>query len=80
MEDLNRLLQDNYNEIWINGRFLALHSFAHSCSFLYGVDGKFVELIYDKEQGRIVCVSYADDKDVEKYLDDIDLGELLKAG
>lgn len=78
MDELQALLRDKHNEIWINGRFLALRTFVHSCSFLYSVGGNLVELIYDKNQGKIISVSFADGDDLDKYLDEIDLAELIK--
>lgn len=78
MDELQALLRDKHNEIWINGRFLALRTFAHSCCFLYSVDDNLVELIYDKNQGKIISVSFADHDDLNKYLDDIGLAELIK--
>lgn len=70
----------HFNHIWVNGHFVALRTYKNSCSFLYCVDKDLVELIYDRAKGKILSVAFADHHDLEKYLDQIELNELLKPG
>ena len=73
MEELNRLLKDRFNEIWINGRFIASHIHYNYLSILYSLDKDFIELIYDKSSGKIIWISIADEGDLQKYLDEVDI-------
>lgn len=69
--ELNRLLKDQFNEIWINGRFLAATCRFNYCMMLYSLDDKFIELTYDKSCGKIAWINVAEGADLEKYLEEI---------
>ena len=73
MLELNRLLQDRFNEIWINGRFVASINRFNYCLMLYSLDNRYVELIYDKSCGKIVWLSFTEEADLEKYLQEIEI-------
>ncbi|HET7179315.1 MAG TPA: hypothetical protein VFI14_06305 [Chryseosolibacter sp.] len=70
----NRLpLADRANFVWEKGVFVDSILFNNYLLMLYSVNRQFVELSYDVKGGTIVWISVANEYDLAKYLDHIDI-------
>ncbi len=70
----NRMsLAERSDVVWQQGKFVDSLICNHYCLMLYSVKRQFVELCLDLKEQSIVWVSLANDYDLAKYLDDIQI-------
>ena len=70
----NRLsLTDRANIVWQKGEFVDSVVYNNYCLMLYSVSRQFVEMYIELRSHNIVWVSLANEYDLNKYLDRIQL-------
>lgn len=70
----NRLsLADRANFVWEKGAFVDSILFNNYLLMLYSINRQFAELCYDIKSGTIIWISLANEYDLAKYLDSIDI-------
>jgi hypothetical protein len=70
----NRLsLDDRAKVLWEKGQFVESISYYNYCLILYSLNRDFVELFYDKNTQRILWISLANEYDMKKYLNNIQI-------
>lgn len=70
----NRLsLGERATIVWKKGKFVDSAICNSYCLMLYSVDREFVELFLDLKTHSIVWISLANDFDLAKYLEDINI-------
>lgn len=77
MNRLNRILTERVNDILKYGRFVDSRAYYNYSIHLYSHERKFVELLVDEVNNEIVWICDAHDSDLEKYISDVDLRQLL---
>lgn len=60
--------------LWQQGVFVDSVLLSHYLLMLYSVNGQFVEMSYDVSEGNIVWISVANEHDLDKYLEGINIG------
>ena len=70
----NRLsLTERAHLVWEKGQFVDSVMYNNYCLMLYTINHQFVELYLDLSSQSIVWISLANEFDLEKYLDHIDI-------
>jgi hypothetical protein len=70
----NRLsLAERANVVWEKGAFVDSILFNNYLLMLYSINRQFVELSYDVKGGNIVWITLANEYDLAKYLDSIQI-------
>jgi hypothetical protein len=71
-ERFNRLpLADRADWVWAKGEFVDSVLYNNYCVMLYSVGNQFVEMFMDLKNCSIVWISFANEYDLAKYLNDI---------
>ena len=66
-------LHERANLVWLRGQFVDSVIYNNYCLLLYSVNRQFVELYIDLRTHNIVWISLANEYDLAKYLDGIQL-------
>ena len=66
-------LHERANIVWRQGHFVDSVIYKNYCLMLYSVNRQFVELYIDLRSHNIVWISLANEYDLSKYLDGIQL-------
>jgi hypothetical protein len=70
----NRLsLDDRAKLLWEKGKFVESVTYYNYCLILYSLNREFVELFYDKSSQSILWISFANEYDMKKYLNKIEI-------
>ena len=73
-EKFERLpFRERANIVWRRGQFVDSVMYRNYCLNLYSVNRRFVELYIDLRSHHIVWISLANEYDLAKYLDGIEL-------
>jgi hypothetical protein len=76
MDDFNKLLNERVHKLLEEGDFIDSQTHCNYCTLLYSLKKDFIELLYDKSTGNILWVGVANDYDLKKYLDKIEINLL----
>ncbi len=66
-------LDDRAKMLWEKGHFVETITYDNYCLILYSLNREFVELFYDKTTQRILWISMANEYDMKKYLNKIEI-------
>jgi hypothetical protein len=66
-------LAERANVVWDKGTFVDSILFNNYLLMLYSINRQFVELSYDVKGGNIVWITLANEYDLAKYLDNIQI-------
>ena len=70
----NRLsLAERASIVWRQGQFVDSVLYNNYCLMLYSVDRQFIELYLDLNSHAIVWISMANEHDLSKYLEDVNI-------
>jgi hypothetical protein len=70
----NRLsLDDRAKLLWEHGYFVESITYYNYCLILYSLNRQFVELFYDRSSQTILWISLANEYDMKKYLNKIEI-------
>ena len=81
LNQFNQLSAEGQRQtVLLNGVFLAAHETRHSIILLYQVDGFYIEVFSCKKEQAIVMVrAFESTEQLEPYLDEIDVTEMVSS-
>lgn len=74
---LNKVLTERVLEVLKNGHFVEARAYYSYSIHLYSYKNQFIEILVDDYTDNVLWISDAQDRDIEKYVSNVDLNQLF---